>query len=593
MEDGKKTRKQLIEELKELRQHVAELKGFEEEIEQTRVNQEKFAKAFLQNSIPVGITTLKEGRFVDVSDAYLRLMGRKRDEVVGHTSTGIGFITAEQRESFFEELNKRGRIENFEMKVRTKDGTLRDGLFNAVMMNINNEKYLLTVMTDITYRKSIERTLSEEHQMLSSILDGSPVSSFVIDRNRRVTAWNMVNEFFTGISKEDILGEPLDLSPLFKDRGVSSLADLVLEMSDEEIMKHYGHKGVRKSDIHPQAFESIGSIWIKGKEHIMAIQATRLRDAAGNVIGAIQCAQDISRQKQFEKDLRKSEEKYRDIFENSVEGLYRASPEGRFITANPAAARILGYESSEELIGAITDIGSQIYAYPEDRKKALALLKKDGFFKNFEVRNRKKDGNIVWVRANVHLVRDNQGNILYHEGTSQDITDRKRAEEELMKYREGLEQLVKTRTQELENKTNTLEELNTALKVLLQHREEDKREMEDRFVMNIRGLIIPFVDKMKNTPLDEPQKAYLSIIKTHLKDLMSPMIKKMYQFNFTPTEIQVSSLIKEGKTSKEIAKIMGIATSSIDTHRNNIRKKLGISNRSINLRSNLQSLSQY
>ncbi len=560
MEDEKKTKRQLIEELKELRQCVAELKGFKEEIRQTRINQEKFTKAFLQNSIPVGITTLKEGKFVDVSDAFLRLMGRKRDEVIGHTSIEIGFITVEQRASFFEELNKRGRIENLEMVVRTKGGALRDGLFNAVMMSIKNEKYLLTVMTDITDRKraeealrksegkyrslienikdgiftldsfgkftfvndvivkrsgypaewflgrsylnviseknrervqkhfnavmdgenqpydlsypakpgnllhvevsaaplfdgakvigflgisrditdrkSMERTLAEEHQRLLSILDGSPVSSFVIDCDHRVTAWNMVNEFFTGISKEDILGKPLDLSPLFKDRVPPALADLVLEMSDEEIMKRYGHKGIRKSEIHPQAFESIGSIWIKGKEHIMGIQATRLRDVAGNVIGAIQCAQNITTQKRFEEKLRRSEEKYRNIFEGSTEGIYQVSHGGRFITANPAAARILGYESPEELIGAITDIGSQVYVYPEDRDKALTLLRKDGFFKNFEVRNRQKNGSIVWVLANVHIVRDDQGNILYHEGTSRDITERKRAEEALYKAEE-------------------------------------------------------------------------------------------------------------------------------------------------------------
>jgi PAS domain S-box-containing protein len=376
MNDEKKTRKQLIEELNELRQCIAELKGFEEEIKQTRVDQEKFTKAFLQNSIPVGITTLKDGRFVDVSDAFLRLMGRKRDEVIGHTSVEIGFITKEQRASFFEELNKRGRVENLEMEVGTKGGALKYGLFNAVLMSTNNEKYLLAVMIDITDRKLMEKALAEEHQRLLSILDGSPVSSFVIDRDRKVTAWNMVNEFFTGLSKGDMLGKPLDLSPLYKDRVPPALADLVHEMSDEEIMKRYGHKGIRKSEIHPQAFESIGSIWIKGKERIMAIQATRLRDAAGSVIGAIQCAQDITTQKWSEEKLRKSEEKYRNLFENAAEGIYQVSPEGRFISVNPAAARMLGYESPEELIDTITDIGSQVYAYPEDRDKAVALLKR-------------------------------------------------------------------------------------------------------------------------------------------------------------------------------------------------------------------------
>jgi PAS domain S-box-containing protein len=88
-------------------------------------------------------------------------------------------------------------------------------------------------------RKQMENRLSSEYERLLSILDGSPVSSFVIDSERRVTAWNMVNESFTGIAKEDALGKPLDLSPLFKDKTPPSLAALVLEMSDEEIMRRY------------------------------------------------------------------------------------------------------------------------------------------------------------------------------------------------------------------------------------------------------------------------------------------------------------------------------------------------------------------
>ena len=111
MEDERKTKKQLIEELHALRH---------EQIEQTKVNSEIFTQAFLQNSIPTGITTLKEGRFVDVSDAFLNIMGRKRNEVIGHTSIEMGFIKAEQRVHFLDELNKRGRVENLEMEVTTK-----------------------------------------------------------------------------------------------------------------------------------------------------------------------------------------------------------------------------------------------------------------------------------------------------------------------------------------------------------------------------------------------------------------------------------------------------------------------------------------
>jgi PAS domain S-box-containing protein len=147
MEDEKKTKKQLIEELNCLRL---------EQIEQAKVNSEKFTKAFLQNSIPTIITAIKDGRAVEVSDAFLRLAGLKRHEVIGRTAVEGGFFTEEQRAVFFNELNKNGRVENLEMGINTGDGSLRYGLFNSVMMSIGNEKFLLTAIHDITERKQAE-----------------------------------------------------------------------------------------------------------------------------------------------------------------------------------------------------------------------------------------------------------------------------------------------------------------------------------------------------------------------------------------------------------------------------------------------------
>ncbi len=174
-------------------------------------------------------------------------------------------------------------------------------------------------------------------------------------------------------------------------------------------------------------------------------------------------------------------------------------------------------------------------------------------------------------------------------GVMVDITERKRAEEELKIHYEYLEKLVQERTAELESKTKTLEEVNIALKVLLKHQEEDKQELEDRFVANVKQLIIPFAEKMRNTGLDERQLAFMSIIESYLNNITSAVIKKMHQFNFTPMEAKVASLIKEGRSTKDIAQVMGIASSSVNTHRNNIRKKLRITNKKANLRSHLQS----
>jgi PAS domain S-box-containing protein len=143
-----------------------------------------------------------------------------------------------------------------------------------------------------------------------------------------------------------------------------------------------------------------------------------------------------------EEKLRESEKKYQNIFENSVEGIFRATGQGRFTNANPAAAHMLGYESPDELINSMTDIATQLYVYPEDRDKTLELLLKHGVIKNFEVKCRHKSGNVIWGVLNMQLVKDGQGNILYIEGTCQDISERKLAEVALRESEERYRQLV-------------------------------------------------------------------------------------------------------------------------------------------------------
>jgi len=130
-----------------------------------------------------------------------------------------------------------------------------------------------------------------------------------------------------------------------------------------------------------------------------------------------------------EEALRNAEVKYRSIFENAIEGIYHTSPEGKFLAVNPAAARNLGYESPEELIKAITDMSTQVYASTEDRDEAFRLMREHGFIKNFEARFRRKDGRIIWGSLSAYPVCDEHGSILYIEGISLDINERKLAEE--------------------------------------------------------------------------------------------------------------------------------------------------------------------
>ena len=163
-----------------------------------------------------------------------------------------------------------------------------------------------------------------------------------------------------------------------------------------------------------------------------------------------------------------------------------------------------------------------------------------------------------------------------------DITEQKRIETALQK-----------REQEIQKKSRNLEEMNAALKVLLNQRGADKQELEENVLINVKDLILPYLDKLKASHLDPHDAAFVNILEANLMNITSPFLHSLSSnyINLTPKEIQVANLIKEGKTTKEIADIIGVCLGAISLHRDHIRKKMGLNNKKINLNTYLCSLS--
>ena len=151
---------------------------------------------------------------------------------------------------------------------------------------------------------------------------------------------------------------------------------------------------------------------------------------------------------------------------------------------------------------------------------------------------------------------------------------------------------LEKREKELERKTASLEEVNTALRVLLKRREEDKTELEEKVLFNMKDLVLPYIAKLEQSRLSENQKSFLSILKSNLDDIVSPFSRRLAasHLNLTPREVQVANLLKEDKITKEIAELLHMSESSVEFHRHNIRKKLGLVGKKVNLRTYLQSL---
>jgi len=166
-----------------------------------------------------------------------------------------------------------------------------------------------------------------------------------------------------------------------------------------------------------------------------------------------------------------------------------------------------------------------------------------------------------------------------------------RARQELKKINQELEVRIKKRTKELLEANKKLEEMNVALKVLLEKKQEHKEDFGKQIVFNVKQVVEPFLDKLRQTRLTNEQVEILNIIEQKLKEIVSPYQRTLSQrYGLTPTELQIVELIRSGKPTKEIAEILNLSKRTVDTHRHNIRKKIGILNKNINLTTYLSSL---
>ena len=184
------------------------------------------------------------------------------------------------------------------------------------------------------------------------------------------------------------------------------------------------------------------------------------------------------------------------------------------------------------------------------------------------------------MEVNARIMKENGRQVSVH-GIARNITERKKMEESLKK-----------REQELKEKSRNLEDANTALKVLLRRREEDKTELEEKVICNVRELILPYIQNLKISHIDSHQSNQLSILERNVNEIVSPFLRTLSSKypNLTPTEIKIITFIKEGRTSKEIAGLLNTSARTVEVHRDNIRKKLNLKNRKANLRSHLLSL---
>jgi PAS domain S-box-containing protein len=325
---------------------------------------------------------------------------------------------------------------------------------------------------------------------------------------------------------------------------------------------------------------------------------------------------ELAERKRTEATLRDSEQRYRLLLASSPDPIVLYNIQGEATYVNPAFEQTFGY-TSDELLGKQLDFVPQ-ENWPETHA-AIETMLRGKKIHLFETRRLTKDGRVLDVQISSTLYSNRNGEPAGNIVTLRDISAQKKAEIELRKYHDHLEELVGERTAELAKinaqleleiderkraekklrkreielkaQSHHLEEVITALKVLLKQREDDKKELGDNVLSNVRELVSPYLDRLKNSRLNTHQKTLINILDSNLSNMISPFISKLSSryFNLTPMEVRVANLVKEGKTNKEISGILYISKNTVLFHRYNIRHKLGLKNKKINLRSHLLS----
>jgi PAS domain S-box-containing protein len=290
---------------------------------------------------------------------------------------------------------------------------------------------------------------------------------------------------------------------------------------------------------------------------------------------------------ELEKKLKNSEARYRAVVEDQSELICRFGPDLRLGFVNDAFCRFFGHDPAF-FIGKSFAVRTERH-YLKKLKNAIAGLSDASPTVTVEYPVCFQEGALCWLQWSIRAIYDASGCLVEYQSVGRDISARVWMEQALKTAKAELEHRVKIRTEELEAKTVTLEELNTALKIILKKRDEDKLTLENKVLTNVRELVIPFLEKAKKNVMDERTSTYLNIIESTLSDITSPFARSISikYSNLTPTEVKVAHLIKQGRTTKEIAELLSVSARTIESYRNNIRKKMGIKNKKVNLRTHL------
>jgi two-component system, sensor histidine kinase and response regulator len=261
-------------------------------------------------------------------------------------------------------------------------------------------------------QRAAERAVQESERRFRELFDDAPVAYHELDLNNHITRVNGTELAMLGYSAEEMVGK--------------SIWNFIIEEKPDEAATREAPPGVRGE--YPCTFRRKD-----GRKVSVLMRQKFIKDGSGAMSGRLVTLQDVTALKRTELELRDAEEEYRSIFENAIEGIFQSTAEGSYLSVNPALARMFGYDSPDEMMSTVTHIGRQLYVQLGRRGDFTSLILEQGAVSDFESEVYRRDGSSIWISERCRAVRDGDGKLLYYEGTAEDITARR-----------GAEQVVKT-----------------------------------------------------------------------------------------------------------------------------------------------------
>ena len=449
-----------------------------------------------------------------------------------------------------------------EYRFRDKGGNYQ-WMHDEFKITYNEEGKPLKIVgswIDISKRKFVEEKLRESEEKARALLNATTDGALLLDRNAILLDANETFIQRFDKSKDEILG--LYVGDLFPSKvreyrkikfdEVVTSGNPVTLIDEREGMWNY-------TKIYP------------------------ICDASGDVTRVAVFAHDITQQKLTETALRKSKAKYQDLYDNAPDMFVSVDAKtAEIIECNQTVVDQTGFTKNEIIGRLIFDMytpESAAYA----KKYIFPSFATTGVIKGEELRLQRKNGSPLDVSLNSSAVRDEKGNLLYSRSIWRNISTQKENEKKLS-----------TQKNRLQKQARRLDELNSALKILIEHREEEKKQLKESILNNVKKTILPYIAKMEKSKLKADAAVYLEIIKSNLADLVSPLVQRLSinYIGLTQKEIEIAGLIKIGKTSKEIAEVLNVSLNTVSVHRYKIRKKLNLLNKNVNLESYVQSLGE-